>query len=86
MRNAFIAVSTLSLLAAAAAHAQQPHSSAVGRWKTIDDATGKAKSVVEVYVAKDGRLAGKVVEILDLKDGPNPACTECKGANHGKPI
>ena len=85
MRTALAAFPTLLLLAASAAHARSP-SSAVGRWKTIDDATGKAKSVVEVYVAKDGRLAGKVVEILDLKDGPDPACTECKGANHGKPI
>ena len=38
--------------------------SALGRWKTIDDATRKPKSVVEVYQARDGRLAGKVVEIL----------------------
>ena len=58
----------------------------VGRWKTIDDATGKPKSVVEIYRAKDGSHAGRVVEILDTKDGPNPACDKCKGANHNKPI
>lgn len=58
----------------------------LGRWQTIDDATGKPKSVVEIYQARDGRIAGKVVEILDFKNGPDPACTECKGANHGKPI
>ena len=57
--------------------------SALGRWKTIDDATGQPKSVVEVYQARDGRLAGKVVEILDLKDGPNPACDKCTGKNRG---
>ena len=85
MRLAMIAFASVLLLLAAATEAQSP-SSAVGRWKTIDDATGKAKSVVEIYQAKDGRLAGKVVEILDLKDGPNPACDKCKGANHGKPI
>ncbi|MEF9977225.1 MAG: DUF2147 domain-containing protein [Thermomonas sp.] len=85
MRFPMIALSTLLLLVANAAHAQSP-ASAVGRWKTIDDATGKAKSVVEVYTSKDGRLAGKVVEILDLKDGPNPNCDNCVGANHDKPI
>ena len=85
MRLAMIASASVLLLLAAATGAQPP-SSAVGRWKTIDDATGKAKSIVEIYQAKDGRLAGKVVEILDLKDGPNPACDECKGANQGKPI
>ena len=85
MRLAMIASASVLLLLAAATEAQS-RSSAVGRWKTIDDATGKAKSIVEIYQAKDGRLAGKVVEILDLKDGPNPACDECKGANQGKPI
>lgn len=58
----------------------------LGRWKTIDDATGKPKSVVEVYRSRDGRIAGKVVEILDLKNGPDPVCTECRGANRGRPI
>ena len=80
MRLAMIAcLSILMLLVAAASEAQSP-SSAVGRWKTIDDATGKAKSIVEIYQAKDGRLAGKVVEVLDLKDGPNPTCDKCTGA------
>jgi hypothetical protein len=60
--------------------------SPVGRWRTIDDATGKTKSIVEIYPAKDGRYAGKVVEILDLKDGPDPVCDQCKGANLDKPI
>jgi uncharacterized protein (DUF2147 family) len=60
--------------------------SPTGRWRTIDDATGKPKSIVEIYATKDGRYAGKVVEILDLKDGPDPLCDQCKGANRDKPI
>ena len=86
MRLVITVISTLLVLAASSGLAAQSPSSAVGRWTTIDDASGKPKSVVEVYTSKDGRLAGKVVEILDLKDGPNPVCTECKGASHGKPI
>ena len=58
----------------------------VGRWKTVDDATGKVKSVVEIHRAKDGTFAGRVAEILDTKDGPNPACDQCKGALKNKPI
>mgnify|MGYP001594836686 CR=1 FL=1 len=85
MRLAMPALSILLLLLAASTEAQTP-STAIGRWKTIDDEPGQAKGVVEIYQAKDGRLAGKVVEILDLKDGPNPVCDECKGAHHGKPI
>ncbi len=73
----------LAALLPLAAHAQD---GAIGRWKTIDDATGKPKSVVEIQQGRDGRLTGKVVEILDLKDGPNPPCKACKGATRGKPI
>lgn len=71
------------LLAPGASGAQE---SAIGRWKTIDEATGMPKPVVEIRQGHDGRLGGKVVEILDLKGGPDPACRECRGASKGKPI
>ena len=45
---------------------------AVGRWKTVDDATGKAKSVVEIQRNKDGSLSGRVVELLDTSKGTDP--------------
>jgi uncharacterized protein (DUF2147 family) len=56
----------------------------VGKWKTIDDNSGEAKSIVEVY-KKDGKVYGKIIEIL------NPAkkgvlCTECTGADKDKPV
>ena len=60
--------------------------SLAGRWKTVDDATCKTKSIVEIHTARDGSIAGRVAEIVDTKDGPNPVCKECKGALHGKPI
>lgn len=64
----------------------QAQDSPVGRWKTIDDATGKVKSVVEIQQSRDGSFAGRVVAILDTKDGPNPACDKCKGKLKDKPI
>jgi uncharacterized protein (DUF2147 family) len=76
---ALIALLTLPMLA-------QAQDSPVGRWKTIDDATGKVKSVVEIQQSRDGSFAGRVVEILDTKDGPNPACDKCKGKLKDKPI
>ena len=73
----------ISLLAAGfAAAAQTPE----GRWKTIDDETGKVKSIVEIGRAQDGTLQGKVVEILHSAKGPNPTCDDCEGANQGKPV
>ncbi len=60
--------------------------SAVGRWKTIDDKTGKVKSIVEISQAANGTLSGKVVEVLHSDKGPNPVCDDCSGANKGKPV
>lgn len=57
-----------------------------GRWKTIDDETGRAKSVVEIRQLDDGSLTGTVVEILQSDRGPNPTCDRCTGANKDKPI
>lgn len=58
-------------------------SSPVGKWKTFDEDTGKARSIVEVYEAKDGTLIGKVIETLYAAD---PVCDKCAGANKNKPI
>lgn len=58
----------------------------VGKWRTIDDKTGKVKSIVEIYQTTDGTLAGKVLQVLNSDKGPNPLCDACKGANHNKPI
>lgn len=58
--------------------------SILGKWKTIDDKTGKAKSIVEIYQHK-GKIYAKIVEILDkkLKD---VKCTKCSGKDKNKPL
>jgi uncharacterized protein (DUF2147 family) len=60
--------------------------SPVGLWKTIDDETGKAKSVVRISEA-NGELQGKVEKVFSppAKD-PNPMCDECEGERKGKPV
>ncbi|MBU8974896.1 MULTISPECIES: DUF2147 domain-containing protein [unclassified Lysobacter] len=60
--------------------------SPVGQWTTIDDKTQKPKSVVEIYEAKDGSLAGRVTEILQSDRGPNPLCDKCSGDRKNKPV
>ena len=60
--------------------------SPVGKWKTIDDETGKVKSIVEITQASNGTLQGRVVEVLQSDRGPNPTCDKCSGANKGKPV
>ncbi|MGI9542177.1 MAG: DUF2147 domain-containing protein [Cyclobacteriaceae bacterium] len=50
--------------------------SIVGKWKTIDDETGEARSIVEIF-EKNESLYGKVVKILDPA-GINEVCTKCQ--------
>ncbi len=60
--------------------------SIVGSWKTIDDNTGKPRSVVEIY-EKDGAYYGKIVKLFrDPGEDQNPTCDECKGKLKGTPI
>jgi len=56
----------------------------LGKWKTIDDETGEAKSIVEVY-EKSGKIYAKVVEILRAEHKKD-ICTKCEGADKNKPI
>lgn len=76
----------LAALLALPALAWSDQGSPIGRWQTIDDDTGKAKSVVEIYRTTDGSYAGKVVEILDTRNGADPLCDKCRGSNRNKPI
>ncbi len=61
-------------------------STPVGKWKTVDDATGKVKSVVEIF-EKGGKLHGKVLDLFD-PPVPNPICDKCAkdDPRHGKPV
>lgn len=56
----------------------------LGNWKTIDDETGEAKSIVEIY-KKDGEIYGKVVDILDPSK-KDATCRDCPDDAKGKPI
>ena len=58
--------------------------SVTGKWKTVDDETGEAKSIVEIY-EQNGKIYGKIVEILNPAK-KNSKCTKCKGADKDKPI
>ncbi len=48
-----------------------------GNWKTIDDETGKVRSIVKLYI-KDGKLYGDILEIYPDADEPkDPICEKC---------
>lgn len=58
--------------------------SIMGKWKTIDDKTGEAKSVVEIY-EENGKVYGKIITIFD-KSKENSLCNKCEGAKKNQPL
>lgn len=51
----------------------------VGKWKTIDDETQQAKSIIEIF-EKDGLLYGKIEKLFRKADeDQNPKCDKCSG-------
>jgi len=60
--------------------------SVVGKWKTIDDETGKVKSIVELTI-KDGKLYGKILKLFkDASEEQDPICDVCPGVRKGKKV
>lgn len=55
----------------------------LGKWKTIDDNDGTAKSIVHIFKATNGKYYGKIEKLF--KD-PEKLCTECEGVNKNKPV
>lgn len=75
---------TIVLVATAAGSAWAASDTPVGTWKTIDDATGKAKSLVTIS-EQDGKLHGKVVKLFNPSK-PNPTCEKCEGRHKDQPV
>jgi uncharacterized protein (DUF2147 family) len=59
----------------------------VGKWKTVDDKTGKVESEVQMY-QEGGKLYGKIVSLAEPNDGDGKPkrCTKCTGEDKDKPI
>lgn len=71
-----------ALLAGATVAAQ---TTPVGLWRTIDDATGKQKSLVRITEA-NGVFSGKVEKLFrEPAEEQNPLCDKCDGELKGKP-
>ncbi len=63
----------------------------VGTWKTIDDETHQAKSIVEI-TDNNGELQAHIVKLLNrspediARDGDVALCKECDGERKDKPV
>ncbi len=62
--------------------------SILGKWKTIDDETGQAKSVVKIY-ERNSKIYGQIVKLFRNGDeDPDPICDLCpeEDERYGKRI
>ncbi len=83
IRYLVLAAGMVACLASAIAWAD---GSPVGVWKTIDDQTGKPKSLVRI-TENDGELKGKVEKLFRAPDeDQNPKCEKCEGPLKDQPI
>ena len=58
--------------------------SVFGKWKTIDDKTNQAKSIIEIY-ENSGKVYGKIIDIIDPAKR-NFNCINCTGSDKNKPL
>lgn len=64
----------------------QAQDSIFGKWKTIDDATGKPRAVVEIY-QKDGKAYGNIIRLFrSPEQDQDPICDKCNGVEHNKKV
>ena len=59
--------------------------SPIGLWKTIDDSTGKPRSLIRIS-DKNGELIAIIDKSLLPSDSPEDVCDKCEGARKAKPL
>lgn len=74
----------LCLPAALTAAAAQDAASPVGRWRTVDDKTGKPSGVVRIY-EQNGALYGNIEQIFDSARAVY-SCVSCTDDRKNKPL
>ena len=88
IRNLFgsLLLSCLSLLAVVPSAAHANDATPVGLWRTIDDKTGKEKSLVRITEV-NGELRGTIEKLIrEPNEDPNPMCDKCSGDKKNKPV
>jgi uncharacterized protein (DUF2147 family) len=84
MASAAVRAMLLALAAAGAAAHADDSASPVGLWKTVDDRTGKARSLVRIYT-EGGLLFGRIERGLDPRENDR-VCDKCTDERRGQPL
>jgi uncharacterized protein (DUF2147 family) len=82
MRIRILLLIALGLMSTLAAANENP----VGLWRTIDDKSGKEKSLVRVSES-NGQLQITIEKLFrEPGEEPNPLCDKCPGEKKNKPV
>jgi uncharacterized protein (DUF2147 family) len=77
---------TFFALLCGALFSAQASESPLGLWRTIDDKTGKEKSLVRIVEA-NGELRATIEKLFrEPHEEPNPNCDKCPGDRKNKPV
>ena len=96
MRKSWLVLIALALCGNASADVVEPRradraiasvtASPAGYWKTIDDKTGKPRSIVKIW-EQDGELRGRIERLIrEPGEPPDPVCDRCKADKHNQRI
>lgn len=75
-------ISSIIVCCVSMAHGQ----SVVGKWKTVDDESGKVRSIVEIS-ERGGLFYGKIVKLFRApEEDQDPVCIKCEGAKKDQKV
>lgn len=83
--NKKIAVALAACVAFAFPAAAMAQATPVGLWKTIDDKTGKERSLIRIAESA-GVLTGRIEKSLDPDSDKSAVCDKCTDERKGKPL
>ena len=79
-------IALVALVAVVGSGAVMAADPVTGKWKTVDDKTGKVVSEVELY-EQGGKVFGKITGLTEPNHQGKPkTCTACTGGDKDKPI
>ena len=85
MKN-LLSLSLFAMSLCVSAQANAEHTSPIGVWKQIDDATGKPKSLIRITETA-GEFKGKIEKLFrEATEDQNPLCDKCEGELKSKPV
>ena len=84
--RATLTIAIAALLSVVTGSTVAAQTTPVGRWRTFNDKTGKAESIV-VISEVDGEMQGRVERVFaPPAPSENPLCEKCSGDRKNKPV